>query len=286
VNRDPCSPTRRACPSEAECPFDGIGCRTRLRALGAKRRPSGDDWANWFEAEARLRGDSHQRATGALRAKNLPRLFDDDPTGDEGYRACRDHMTKADVRVALEAAWTRVWHLCPEGPEQFVRQLRRDFQARAWELFLTTVLVDAGLMLEPTRGTGPDIRVRLNSGKTCWIEATTPTPGTGDNAVFQRPTGPWAGALYKEDWLLLRYRSALEEKLKKFAGYRAAGIVGAEDVCLIAISQGAILDSDLHDHETPAIARAVFPIGETVLKIVPYSEQPPTVSLRQACVSG
>lgn len=124
---------------------------------------------------------------------------------------------------------------------------------------------------------GPDIRIRLESSKTCWIEAVAPKPGTGDDAVFQRPPGRWAGALYKEDGLLLRYRSVLETKLTKFDEYRKAGIVGTEDVCLIAISQGGILDSDLHDHETPALARAVFPIGETVLVVEPYSDERPRV---------
>jgi len=167
--------------------------------------------------------------------------------------------------------------LCPEEPAQFIRQLRQDFHARAWELFLMAVLLDAGLKLDRASAKAPDIRIRLDSGKTCWIEATTPTPGTGDNAVFQRPPGPWAGALYREEGLLLRYRSVLEDKLKKFEGYRKAGIVRAEDVCLIAISQGSIIDSDLHDHDLPAIARAVFPIGETVLRVVPYSDEQPTV---------
>jgi hypothetical protein len=167
--------------------------------------------------------------------------------------------------------------LCPEGPHQFIKQLRQDFHARAWELFLMGVLVDAGLKLERAPAKGPDIRIALDSGKTCWIEATTPTPGTGDNAVFQRPPGPWARALYKEGGLILRYRSALEDKLKKFDGYKTAGIVGADDVCLVAISQGGIIDSDLHDHDVPATARAVFPIGETVLRVVPYSDEQPTV---------
>jgi hypothetical protein len=205
------------------------------------------------------------------------KLFDDNSPGDAGYLACRDHWTKRDVRAALEQAWNRSWQLCPEKPEQFVRQLRQDFHAKAWELFLITVLVDAGLTLEPVAGTGPDIRVRLASGARCWIEAVAPTPGTGDNAVFQRPPGSRSFSLPKDDRLMLRYRSALEEKARKLDEYKTAGIVGPDDAYVIAIYQGAINDSDLYDDDSPALARAVFGIGETVLRIVPYSEQPPTV---------
>src|SRR5580700_10531030 len=99
------------------------------------------------------------------------RLFDADPSGSTIYLACRNHEGKQPVRRALEDAWERYWHLCPEKPEQFVRQLRLNFHSRAWELFLLSVLADAGLPLEPTPAKGPDICTRLPGGKRCWIEA-------------------------------------------------------------------------------------------------------------------
>jgi hypothetical protein len=213
----------------------------------------------------------------------LPPLFDDaDPTGCRAYLACRDHeMTKREARDALEATWQRVGRLCPEEPEQFVRQFRQDFHARAWELFLIAVLVDAGLALERAPRRGPDICVRLATGKRCWIEAVAPTPGVGDDAVFQRPPGPWRGSLPKDDTLMLRYRSVLEDKLRDLDRYKADGIVAPDDAYLIAVYQGAIIDSDLHDDDLPALAKAVFGVGDTVMHLVPYSDQPPTVETMQ-----
>jgi hypothetical protein len=204
-------------------------------------------------------------------------LFDDHSPGDAGYLAVRDHGTKVDVREALEQAWEFSWQLCPEKPEQFVRQFRQDFHARAWELFLITVLAKAGLTLEPVAPRGPDICIRLASGAHCWVEAVAPTPGTGENAVFQRSLRTGGFSLPKDDRLMLRYRSALEEKTRKLDEYKAAGIVGENDAYVIAVYQGAINDSDLYDDDSPALARAVFGIGETVLRVVPYSDQPPTV---------
>lgn len=212
----------------------------------------------------------------------LPALFDDGSLSEgcsEAYLACRDHRTKRETRVALEDAWARCAHLCPERPSQFVDQFRRDFHARAWELWLLSVLSDSGASMEQSPARGPDVCLRLLSGARCWIEAVVPRSGDGDDAVVQRPPGPWCGALYPESKLLLRYRSAIEEKLRKIDGYRNDGVVAPEDICLIAVYQGAILDSDLHDHELPAIVRAVLPIGETVMIVPLYSDEPPHVEI-------
>lgn len=77
----------------------------------ARGRPLGDDWADWFAAEARLRADEKRTAPKATPAAHMrttpPPLFNDDPSGDDGYRACRDHITKSDVRLAMESAWRR-----------------------------------------------------------------------------------------------------------------------------------------------------------------------------------
>ncbi len=116
--------------------------------------------------------------------------------------------------------------------------------------------------------------MRLPSGLRCWIEAVVPRPGDGDDAVFQRPPGPWCGALYPAAKAILRYRSALEDKLAKIEGYIKDGIVTDDDAVLIAVCQGAILDSDLHDNEVPLLAKAVLPIGETVVVVTPYSKSP------------
>jgi len=192
-------------------------------------------------------------------------LFDPDSPGDVVYVACRDSDIGRPTRERLEQAWARVWQLCPEGASNFVEEFRRSFHARAWELYLLDVLSAAGLALEPAPGKGPDICARLPSGRRCWIEAVAPTPGSGDNAVVQHPPDGRAHALPKDTNLILRYRQALEEKWQRLETYRSAGIVKTDDAYVIAVYQGAIDNGDLYDNELPGMARAVFPLGDTVL---------------------
>jgi len=210
----------------------------------------------------------------------LPALFDTTDTGcGDAYLACRDHYTKQDTRERIERAWRAVGHLCPEEPEQFVREFRRDFHARAWELYLLATLQLSGLALRRAPSHGPDILIDLSSRRRCWIECVVPRAGSGDDAVVQRPSGQWCGALYPEDKLLLRYRSALHDKLGKVAGYVKAGIIEPRDRVVIALNQGAIKDSDLHDTEVPLMAKALFPIGEPVMIVVPYGRGKPRVEV-------
>lgn|GEM_PF-1035111 len=198
----------------------------------------------------------------------------------EAFLACRDHRTKSDARAFLERAWDRVGHLVGDRHQHFLTEFRSNFHAKSWELYLLAVLSEAGCMVEPARPEGPDVRATVG-GKRVWIEAVVPTPGAPESPdrVFQRPPGQWAGALYPEASLLIRYRSVLEEKLKKINGYITKGVVARSDVVLIAVNQGGILDSDLHDSEVPAIVKAVFPIGEPVMVVTPYSTEPPRVEV-------
>ncbi len=205
-------------------------------------------------------------------------------TADEGtcdaYRACRDHGTKSNARAFLEQSWDRVGHFVGDRRQHFLTEFRSNFHAKSWELYLLAVLSDAGCGIEPGKPDGPDICACIG-GKRVWIEAVVPTPGAPESPdrVFQRPPGRWGGALYPEAALLIRYRSVLEEKLKKIDGYRTKGLVAPTDVVLIALNQGAILDSDLHDVEVPAIVKAVLPIGETVMVVTPYRKEPPRVEI-------
>jgi hypothetical protein len=212
-------------------------------------------------------------------------LFDSEarPDDSEAYLACRNHALKSCVRAGLEDTWARYGHLCPEAPAQFIPAFRREFHARAWELFLIRVLEDAGLSLERPPPHGPDICFRLASGLRCWIEAVVPGPGTGANAVFQRdPARPYVGGLgghRSASSLLLRYCSILEDKRKKLDKYRSAGIVAFSDASMIAVYQGGILDAHVHDAELPALAKVVFGFGDPVWHVPIDSDEPPHVEV-------
>jgi len=122
----------------------------------------------------------------------LPSLFDAAKDGSEAYLACRDHSTKEHIKARFENAFALLAHLLPEGPEHFADELRRDFFSRAWELYLLAVLHGAGLHLEAHDERGPDILLRLSSGKRCWIEGKRCTERrSGTRSRRRACSRPW-----------------------------------------------------------------------------------------------
>ena len=216
--------------------------------------------------------------------REMPTLFSPGADASEAYCACRDHGSKEDVKLRFERAFALHGHLCPEGPAQFASEMRRDFYARAWELYLMAILHDAGLRIEPPGSHGPDIVIRLPSTRRCWIEAVVPKAGTGEDKVFEPPVGNWAGSHGPIDKLLLRYRSVLKDKLEKVERYIDAGIIAPEDAVVIAVSNWGIRDAWTWDRtgtsiELPALAKAVYPVGEPQLVVPIDSPEPERVEV-------
>lgn len=208
-------------------------------------------------------------------SRNRLPLFDGvaAPTDCKGYIACRDHPNKVDVRRALERIWRLHGHLVAEKPEQFVKQFRLNFHARAWELYVLRHLVHSRVKLDRAPGKGPDFKGNLPGVGTFWVECVVPEHGEGEDAPrrYSRERGSSVGALGPDGPVLLRYANAISGKIAKVEAYRKAGIVGAKEPVLIALNQGAIDMSDMHDADFPLIARVVFGIGEPALLLKPYT---------------
>lgn len=101
-----------------------------------------------------------------------------------------------------------------------------------------------------------------------------PTPGRGPNEVWQRPdnVSVWSGP--PDEPLALRYTSAVQEKTRKITSYRTRNIVAPTEPVIIAMNQGAIRDSDLHDVELPLAMKVLYGVGDTVLRVDPYAHTP------------
>lgn len=209
--------------------------------------------------------------------KYLPALFEKTPATPLGaaehpwYRACRDHVTKRGICAALTRIWNTRGDLLPEAPTQFVDQFRRDFPARSWELFVLDWLARTGAAVERSAGTGPDFCARHPRIGRFWIECVVPTPGVGANRVWERADDVrvWNGP--PDEPLALRYTSSVQAKIAKIAGYRASKIVAPNEPVIIALNQGGIRDSDLHDIELPLSMMVLYGIGDTVLRVDPYA---------------
>jgi hypothetical protein len=75
-------------------------------------------------------------------------------------------------RAFTEKLWTQYW---PYADNHFTTEIRRDFRARFWEMYLTCALLQCannkGFSISCPK-TGPDILIEFK-GRRIWIEAVT-----------------------------------------------------------------------------------------------------------------
>ena len=80
----------------------------------------------------------------------------------------------------------------------------------------------------PTRG--PDFWIETN-GKKIWIEVVTPEPKDLPNAYMDG-----TGDTIPHTEILLRWTAAIKDKSEKFRKYKNDGLIGDNDICVIAIN--------------------------------------------------
>jgi hypothetical protein len=141
----------------------------------------------------------------------------------------------------------------------FEQELDRDPYARLWEMMVAKILTDEGYEPKSTDH-GPDFVIE-HKGKKVFIEAICPGPGdkTNPNSVPPIINGALVASPVPESQIVLRIRSALEEKKRKYTQYLEEGIVSASDVCSIALSSSKF--SPRGKMRPPAIMRATHGLG-------------------------
>jgi hypothetical protein len=150
--------------------------------------------------------------------------------------------------------------------------LDRDFLIRLdnaplashWEMYLCHKLLVDGWNLVPTKDRptahGPDFLAVGHDNQRIWIEATTASAGTGKDKVPEPESVPDVRFLEDES-IMLRYRSSIFEKHAKVQSYLDGGIVGRNDIVIIAIDGSSLLDAS--DDDPPhRIAKCVYPVGD------------------------
>lgn len=115
---------------------------------------------------------------------------------------------------------------------------------------------------------GPDFVVE-KEGKRIFIEAICPGPGDEGNPNSVPPIVYRAPIFHDVPvpQMVLRIRSALEEKKRKYAQYLAQGIVSEGDICIIAISSQK--SAALPDLTPPLILRATHGLGNPYVVFTP-----------------
>lgn len=211
--------------------------------------------------------------------RNIASLFDRDlDVGDldQVYKHIRDSTYCEEERTYLDKAW----RACRENLDRhFVNEIRRpgNFHSRTWELRLAWTLLDVGLPFTMPKP-GPDFAVQLE-GRTAFIEAVAPkaTAFLLDN-YRQAQNG---GAPLPDDAIILRFTSAIDEKLRKYAEYRQTGIIGADAPYVIALSGGNIPQSSIETEPFPRILCPLFAIGPMYFNVQLGGEAEVTTGLRR-----
>lgn len=204
-------------------------------------------------------------------------LFDNTVTADDpkyNYIRGDSGQTAKVTKMFTESLWVK-YH--PYADCNFGEQIRRDFDARFWEMYLACTLMDKGYEItgKTSKNAGPDIRFE-HKGNIIWIEAIAPTSGSqssSDKVPELVITNPPTAQQVPDEQIILRYRAAIKEKYDyKYFEYLKSGIIDKEDFYLVAIN-GCRIPSSRVDFKPPRIVRSVLPIGYPQVTIDTVSMQ-------------
>jgi len=142
------------------------------------------------------------------------------------------------------------------------------FFSRLWELNLAERLWESGHKLS-SMDKGPDFLSVIN-GRNIWFEAISPCPmGLPEDYIepFKYGDSMRCGDV-PFNGILLRITSSIREKSIKFSRYISDGIVGDNDVCVIAVDTTKLgIFGDTGVSQLPFIVEATYPVGPLQISI-------------------
>jgi len=105
-------------------------------------------------------------------------LFAEGGATDPSYINVRDarNAHAENIRTNCQEFW-EVYE--PYADKEFLTEIRSNFDARYWEMYLTTYLLREGYEVYAPKP-GPDVGIRYK-GCRIWFEATCPERGADDN---------------------------------------------------------------------------------------------------------
>lgn len=191
-------------------------------------------------------------------------LFSDGAVDDIAYRNIRDaqdgHLKL--VRARCEKQW-EVFE--PYADDQFLRELRSNFDARYWEMYLTVALIELGYEVHCPKP-GPDVGI-IVSDLRIWFEATSPRPGAEDHPdrvppmQFARIGEKAIAQTVPNEQMVLRYLNCISDKCKnQYPRWLERGVVAKKDAFLVAINP-KLLGHEYGDTLPPRILQAGYRIG-------------------------
>jgi hypothetical protein len=190
-------------------------------------------------------------------------LFTDDHATDLAYintRAASNEWSKGH-RENCERLWEQYE---PFADPEFRTELRSNFDARYWEMYLTTTLISLGYNVRCPKP-GPDVGIEVD-GLRIWFEATSPDRGA-DGAPDQVPPIQYNVAQdVPTERMILRYLNSISTKKRQHEGWLKNGSVDARDAFVIAINPRG-LGHEIGDGHPPRILQTAFAVGNQYVVI-------------------
>lgn len=192
-----------------------------------------------------------------------PPLFAADPddacTAYRHVRAAGNPYTTA-AKQHCEDLWAE---FAPLADAHFLTQFPLHFHQRWFEMYTGVSLLGHGLDVQ-SNDHGPDLSFAHN-GQRVWVECVCSTPG--EEGHPDQVSEPPQGEAYSvpQDAVTLRITSSLATKAVMFTKYMKDGIVGPEDLLVVALNVHAVPHAwaDLEDH----MMRAVYGRGNLVYRL-------------------
>ena len=142
---------------------------------------------------------------------------------------------------------------------------RGSYQQRYWEMLLARHLKSAGHKIR-RKSSGPDFEFQFKD-KTVWVEAVAPDRDQDIDLYYQRELRE-GGGYHTADIFQLRWTQAINDKVEKFAKYLCNGMIGEDDICVIAINSGLLGSSGMTGKsDYPILIDVVFGAGAKYVRI-------------------
>jgi hypothetical protein len=191
-------------------------------------------------------------------------FFQPGPASDRAYVDVRDkeHPWAEEAREFCEKLWVE---FKPCADRHFRSDAMNNFHQRFWEMYLGVTLLRKGFKLVKVSDEGPEFYF-MSGDKKVWVEAIAPNPGDGPDAVPAQPKGV---SIPPNDKVILRYTSALSDKLRKYNLDVKKGIVDANDSYVLAVNCYNIPYTYRRDPEP--LMRACLGVGHQAIVIDSHS---------------
>jgi hypothetical protein len=199
--------------------------------------------------------------------RNKP-FFSQGHCEDPDYEAVRDLSQARDCKSFVEDFW-RDYE--PYSDTHFLSDARNHFHQRFWEMYLCMTMLKRGFVIEKRGNEGPEFSITIGDKK-IWFEAIAPGAGNGADRVPELDFNQNNTGSVPTENLLMRYTSALSEKLRKYKCYRDKGIISENDGYVVAINSNKIPNA-YFGSVLPYHVQAFLPFGDFTVAINPKTHK-------------